>query len=90
MLIQNTHAHLRVGIIVDPLRGEVEDFELVGRVRICPVENDTPGRPFVLDAAAAKELAAELNRIVDEAQGRYWINHTSTSGASRTDTERSS
>ena len=49
MLIVNTEQHVDTGVIIEP-------FGKDGAVRLVPVDGPTPGRPFILDAAAAKQL----------------------------------
>lgn len=51
MLIENTEIHTSTALIVEP-------FGSKGAMRFVPVDGEFPARPFILDAAAVKALAA--------------------------------
>lgn len=54
--IINTELHQRSGVVVQP-------FGTSGAIRLVPTDGDQTGRPFILDASAARELAECINEL---------------------------
>jgi len=53
MLIVNKRMHQRTGLVVQPFGDD-------GAVHLTPIDGETPGRAFILDADAARELVAAV------------------------------
>jgi hypothetical protein len=50
VLIANTDHQVRTAVLVEPFAND-------GSIGLVPIKRDQPGDPFILDAAAALELA---------------------------------
>lgn len=61
MLITNTTMHTHSGVIAEP-------FGDTGACRIVPIDGDKPGRAFILDADATRELGAFLSALAERAE----------------------